>query len=83
MSADPLNVESVFPIALANVVLANQNLEKIIRKVWYMKIQGTIQEDSAELFWNDPMGFNWVCHDLNERMWCTVDIDPRRVMGMI
>jgi hypothetical protein len=48
-----------------------------------MKIQGTIQEDFAELFWNDPMGCNWVCRKLNERMSCTVDIDSRRVMDMI
>jgi hypothetical protein len=34
MSDDLHNVESVFPIARANVVFANQNLEKIIRKVW-------------------------------------------------
>ncbi len=31
MRDDLHNIESVFPIALANVVLANQNLEKIIR----------------------------------------------------
>ncbi len=48
-----------------------------------MKIQGTIQEDFSELFWNDLMSFNCVCHELNERMSCTVDIDSRRVMGMI